>query len=200
MLYLYPMPNKLVQYFSEIMPLTNEEEKAIEDSIHLKTFKKGTVLLKEGQVSTECYFIWAGCVRQYSLLDGEEKTHDFFAEGDWLISLDSFTQKTPANHFFACVDDTTLVVGNEEKENALFEQSPKFETIARKVMEQIIVEQQKKINTYITNTSEQRYLNLLETKAALLQSVPQYQIASYIGVKPESLSRMRKRLKNNRNL
>jgi CRP-like cAMP-binding protein len=188
------MDNKLIRYFSRIMPLSEEEAKAIENSMCIRHYKKGTVLLREGQISTECYFVLEGCVRQYYLVDGEEKTNNFFTEEQWVISLQSFAQQVPANHFFACCEDTVLVVGNEQRENDLYRLFPKFETIARKVIEKILAEQQEIMASYLTDTPEQRYLKLLNTRPDLFQRIPQYQLASFIGVKPESLSRIRKRI------
>lgn len=177
-----------------MMPLTEEESKAIVDSMCIKTFKKGTILLKEGQISTECYFILEGCIRQYYLIDGDEKTNNFFTEEQFVVSINSFSQKTPANHYFSCCEDTTLVVANEQKENDLYKRFPKFETISRTVMGNIFGEQQELMASYITDTPEQRYLKLLKSRPDLFQRIPQYQLASYIGVKPESLSRIRKRI------
>lgn len=188
------MQNKLIEYFSRFMPLSAEETEAITASMNIQTYKEGTILLKEGQISTECYFVLEGCVRQYYIIDGEEITNNFFTEEQWVVSLKSFSQQVPADHYFACSEDTTLVVGNEQKENALYRNFPKFETISRKVMEKGLSEQQELMASYVTDTPEQRYLNLLKSRPELIQRVPQYQLASYIGVKPESLSRIRKRL------
>lgn len=188
------MQNKLIEYFSRFMPLSAEETEAITASMNIQTYKEGTILLKEGQISTECYFVLEGCVRQYYVIDGEEITNNFFTEEQWVVSLKSFSQQIPADHYFACSEDTTLVVGSEQKENALYRNFPKFETISRKVMEKGLSEQQELMASYVTDTPEQRYLNLLKSRPELIQRVPQYQLASYIGVKPESLSRIRKRL------
>ena len=188
------MRNKLVDYFARIMPLTDEEAKAIAASMLIKEFKKGAVLLEEGQISTEAYFVLEGCVRQYYLVNGEEKTNNFFTEEQWVISLNSLSNGTPANHFFVCSEDTILVVGNEDKENNLYKRFPKFETISRKVMEKVFMEQQQLMELYLTDTPEERYLKLQNSRPDLFQRIPQYQLASYIGVKPESLSRIRKRI------
>lgn len=188
------MQNRLIEYFSRFMPLSAEETEAITASMNIQTYKEGTILLKEGQISTECYFVLEGCVRQYYVIDGEEITNNFFTEEQWVVSLKSFSQQIPADHYFACSEDTTLVVGSEQKENELYRNFPKFETISRKVMEKGLSEQQELMASYVTDTPEQRYLNLLKSRPELIQRVPQYQLASYIGVKPESLSRIRKRL------
>lgn len=188
------MDAKLLNYFQRIMPLSDEEIRAIVETMHIQHFEKGTVLLKERQISTEVYFVLDGCVRQYYLVDGDEKTNNFFTEEQWVISMNSFSQNNPSNHYLDCCMDCTLVVGNREKEEILYKQFPKFESVSRKVMEKVFAEQQEIMSTYTTDTAEQRYLKLLKSRPDLFQKIPQYQIASYIGVKPESLSRIRKRL------
>ncbi|MBA3284938.1 MAG: Crp/Fnr family transcriptional regulator [Nitrosopumilus sp.] len=188
------MDNKLLKYFQRIMPLSDEEIKAIIETMNIQYYKKGTVLLNEGQISTEVYFVLEGCVRQYYLVDGEEKTTNFYTEEQWVISLNSFNQSVASNHYLACSEDSSLVVGNSKKAEDLYKRFPKLETVSRKVMEKVFAEQQEIMGAYFTDTPEQRYLKLLKSRPELFQKIPQYQIASYVGVKPESLSRIRKRL------
>jgi CRP-like cAMP-binding protein len=188
------MEKKLLEYFSRIMPLSEEEITAIVETMNVTDYKKGTVLLKEGQISTEVYFVLEGCVRQYYLIDGAEKTNNFFTDEQWVISMNSFSQHAPSTHYLDCCMDSSLVVGNREKEESLYKRFPKFETISRKVMEKVFAAQQEIMASYTTDNPEQRYLKLLKSRPDLFQKIPQYQIASYVGVKPESLSRIRKRL------
>ena len=188
------MANKFVEHFSRITPLSEEESKAITESMVVKTFNKGTLLLKEGQLSLDTYFVMEGCIREFILVDGEEKTTNFFTEDQWVISLNNFNPKARTTHNLQCVEDTTVVVGNEQGAQEMFKEFPRFETISRVVMEVFFAEQKELLTSFLTGTPEQRYLKLLQTRPHLFQRIPQYQLASYIGVKPESLSRIRKRI------
>lgn len=188
------MPNKFTDYFSRISSLTEEELKGIEDSMKTKTFKKGEYLLKAGQIASKTYFVLEGCIREYILTDGEEKTTNFITEDQWAISLNGFTPDSPAKHHWVCAEDTTVVVGDEEEAQAIFKRFPRFETLSRSIMEAAFAEQREALTSYYTNSPEERYLKLMKTRPDLFQRIPQYQLASYIGVKPESLSRIRKRI------
>ena len=188
------MENKFVNYFSKISPLSKEESEAIAESMQTQSLKKGDFLLKEGQISAKTYFILEGCIREFILTDGEEKTTNFFTEEQWAISLNSFTPQKPSKHNWVCVEETIGVVGDEEQGQALFKRFPRFETISRTIMEATFAEQKEALASYYTDSPEQRYLKILKTRPGLFQRIPQYHLASYIGVKPESLSRIRKRI------
>ena len=129
-----------------------------------------------------------GCVRQYYLVDGNEKAIIFSQKNSGLISINSFRQNSPSSHFLDCCIDCSLIAGNRQIEESLYKRFPKSETISRVVMEKVFAEQQEIMSSHITDTAEQRYLKLLNSRPDLFQKIPQYQIASYIGVKPESLS------------
>lgn len=164
------------------------------DSMVIKEIKRGDYLVKEGQYNKDTFFILSGLVRQYKLTRGEEITTGFFSEGQWIISLTSFADHPPSDCYLISEETSMVVVGNEEKAQDIFKKFPRLETTSRAVLETVLAEQQKRITSYLTDTPEQRYLNLLAHRPDIFQRVPQYQIASYIGVKPESLSRIRKRL------
>lgn len=188
------MENRFVNHFSKISPLSEEEAKGIKEGMCIKTFKKGTILLKEGQQSIDTYFILEGYIREFIVTDGEEKTTNFFTEEQWVISLSNFSPQNPSAHNLICVENTIVSVGNEQSAQKMFKQFPRFETISRAVMETFFTEQRKLLTSYLTDSPEQRYLTLLKSRPDLFQRIPQYQLASYIGVKPESLSRIRKRV------
>ncbi len=188
------MDNRLINYFLKITNLTEDETKVLTESMVVKKFKKNDFLLKEGLFSNDTYFILDGCVRQFKTLNGNDITINFYTEEQWIISLENFEEKSSSNYNLVCMEDTTVVIGNEQKAQELFKQFPRLETTSRQIMETVFMEQQNLMTSYITDKPEQRYLKLLETRPDILQRVPQYDIATYIGIKPESLSRIRKKL------
>ncbi len=188
------MDKKLLQHFSKFGSLSTEEIFAIDETMEEKRFKKGEILIREGQISSQVFFVLDGLVRQYYLVAGEEKTLDFFEEGRWVLSATNVAPTMPSPHFLECSTDCVLLVGSSVKGEALYQKYPKLGDISRKLMESVFVEQRAKLEKFLTSDPQERYLLLLKNNPDLPQRVPQYQIASYIGVTPESLSRIRKRL------
>lgn len=188
------MELKISDLIAKEMFLTPEEIEAVDTLIPIKEFKKGRLLLEEGSIAKECYFNIKGCVRSYQILNGEEKTTQFFIEGDPIASLLSYLNKTPANHYFECIEDCTLAVLSFDNEQKLYKKHPKFEALCRNSIEQEFGKQQEVLQNYLTRNPEERYLMLQETRPELLQRVPQYHLATFLGVQPESLSRIRKRI------
>lgn len=188
------MEKKLINYFSKFTTLTADESRAISLSMTIKTYKKGDIVLREGQYNNDTYFVLKGCIRQYKIIDGEEVTTNFFTEEQWIISFDTIENNTPSKYYLVCVEDTSIVVGNEQKSQQLFKQFPNLEKISLQIMETVFMEYQSFMTNYITDKPEQRYLKLLKSRPDIFQRVPQYDIASYLGVKPESLSRIRKKI------
>ena len=190
----HQMDHEFLKYVALFPALSEADALAIAPYIDVQTYKKGTILLADGDVSTKCYFVLQGCIRQYTVVDGEEKTTGFFTEQQAAVSFRSFSQKIPCNHYFACIEDTTAIVGDPSTEQAMYQQFPMLESLTRSIMEQDLGKAQVEFAAFMTSSPEQRYRNLLATRPDLLQRAPQHQIASYLGVTPESLSRIRKRI------
>lgn len=185
---------EMIKYISQFMPLSPEEAEAVAKTIKFKSFKKGALLLKEGQVAKLCYFVLKGCIRQYFLIDGEEKTTNFYTEGQPVTPYEGTFKKVPSKFYLSCVEDSILTVGTPEDEAAFFEIFPHLAPARNMAIEEELGKSMDLFSSYIINSPEERYLNLLNTRPDLLDRVPQYQLASYLGVTPESLSRIRKRI------
>jgi CRP-like cAMP-binding protein len=188
------MKNELVDYFLKHTSLAREEITAIVDQLTITSYREGTMLLCEGEYSHACYYILKGCIRQYILEDGKEKTTAFFTENQAVVSFQTYAQQKPSSHYWVCNEDVTAIVGDPRNEQEMYQQFPKLESVTRLFIEQDFGRTQEEFANFVTSSPEKRYLDLLEDRPELLQRVPQHQIASYLGVTPESLSRIRKRL------
>ena len=184
----------LVELMSQLTTLTSEEEREIEKSFPIKIIEKGSFLLKEGEVSREAFFVIEGCVREFKLADGVEKTTGFFTENQPVINFDSMINQTPSNISFICEEECLVAILDTKKEKELYKKHPRFETFCRSGVEQMLGAKHEQLSEFITLSPEERYLNLQQKRPELIQRVPQYHIASYLGIKPETLSRIRKRL------
>jgi len=180
--------------FSELDSFSEEDIEAALALITIKTLKKGEHLLREGDVSAKSYSIISGCVRQYYLVDGEEKTTFFYTEGQSIFSPNSTSERIPAKYYLSCVENTTLSCLTLESQKEMYKRFPMLESMSRMSLQEELNNYQEMLATYITTNPEERYLNLLKYRPELLHRVPQYQLASYLGVTPESLSRIRKRI------
>jgi CRP-like cAMP-binding protein len=188
-----PMKNTLFDFISKYISLTEEEKNALLSLDLFRTVKKGTILLKEGERSLNSYFVLKGCIRVYYIIDGEEKTTAFYTEMD-ALTPHCVKDNTPSPYFIGCVEDCILTVSNAEMEADMNSKFPKFEIMCRMLSEELLVKQQIDFDAFKTSSPEQRYLNLLQKRPDLIQRVPQSQLASYLGIKPQSLSRLRARI------
>jgi len=187
------MEDILFDFISKYISLTEDEKNAILSLDIFRSVKKGTTLLKEGQKSKDSYFVLKGCIRTYYVLDSEEKTTAFYTEMEALTPPCVIT-KTPSEYYISCIEDTILTVSSSDMEVEINGKIPKFETLCRILSEENLAKQQIDFDGFKTSSPEQRYLNLLQKRPDLIQRVPQYQLASYLGIKPESLSRLRARI------
>ncbi|MES2478763.1 MAG: cyclic nucleotide-binding domain-containing protein [Bacteroidota bacterium] len=187
------MQDILFDFISKYIPLTEEEKNVILSLDIFRSVKKGTILLKEGQNSKESYFVLKGCIRTYYVLDGEEKTTAFYTEMD-VLTPHCVISKTPSEYYVNCLEDSIITISNSDMEAEVNSKFPKFETICRVLSEELLAKQQINFDEFKLSSPEQRYLNLLQKRPDLIQRVPQHQLASFLGIKPQSLSRLRARI------
>ncbi len=186
----------LLLHFSHFTSLSKEEETSIIESLRTRTFSAGELLLQEGQPDQMTFFVVSGLVRRYHLFNGEEVTTAFYTEGQWIISVGQTDTARLSPDFLECLEPGELILGDESSAQQLFQKHPRFETISRAILEKAFTEQMEQLRLYRTESPENRYLHLQKSRPDLFQRLPQYLIAGYLGIKPESLSRIRKRLIN----
>jgi len=173
--------------------LKAEEVDIIVEKTNLKAFKKGHVLLSEGEIAKECYAVVKGCVREYRLKDGQEKTTAFFTEGQAVNSFSSYTNQLASKHYLVCAEDCVLTVGTQSLIDQMCERLPRLQEFLSQEVEKEAGALQERMAFFISSSPEERFKDLMENNPQLMNRVPQHQIASYLGITPESMSRIKKR-------
>jgi CRP-like cAMP-binding protein len=186
------LEEKIRSLLSNFEMLRSHEIELIVEKTIIDEFEKGTILLREGQVPSKCYMIVEGCVREYLLKDGEEISTAIFTEGDTFTPPSS--KSSPSNHYWVCVEDCILTISNKNYEEEIRAAIPRLDSIFKEIIIEKINKSKEEWSQFVSSSPEERYHNLLETRAHLLDRVPHHQIASYLGMKPQSLSRIRKRI------
>lgn len=184
----------LIKNIKLYTPLNASELEELKNSVDEKNYCKNEIIFAEGRVSDEIYFVTKGCVRLYYNVDGNEKTAFFYTEGQFICAGESYTYNTPAIENYQAIEPSKIFVFTKSKIEALLKKVPKFEVIARIATENELITSQKIIASFITKSAEERYIDLLNTQSDLFQRVPQQYIASFLGISPETLSRIKARV------
>jgi CRP-like cAMP-binding protein len=187
--------NEITRSLAESLDQLDERQiRDISDAIEIRNYEAGSFLLQPGEKATHYYLILSGCVREYYLVDGKEKTTVFYTGGQGFTSFSGIAKEMPSRHFLQCVEDSTLGMISRKKKRELYKKYPEFERISRVSIRQIAAAWQESLVSYITNSPEKRYEALLSNQPELIERLPSQQIASHVGVKPESLNKIRKRV------
>ncbi len=185
---------KVRAFIDRINVLSQEEKNLIVEETIIDEPVKGTVLLRQGQVPTKCFTVIEGCVREYTITNGEEKTTGFFIEGDKITPHAYDGNGEPSEHFLECLEDSIITISDRNYEQHLLTLLPRL----MQVMPAFAMEELKKAKAewtrFVTSSPEERYMHLMETRPSLFNRVAHHQIASYLGMQPQSMSRIRKRV------
>jgi len=188
------MITPFINHLNQLLPLKSAEEEMIRQTLRVRQYPKGALLLSEGDIASAFYFNISGFVRLFYTRDGEERTAYFYPEGTFISPYESFVRQQPATLSLQATEETQVVEISLEASAQLLAFSPKFEALARIAMEDELIAHQKMISSLLTLSPEGRYSQLLKEQPTIFQRVPQHYLASYIGVKPESLSRIKRRV------
>lgn len=163
------------------------------EKFKLKTLRKGEHLLAQGQVCNKLFFVKKGCLRLYYMADNIEITVWFSFENNSAIELSSFLSGAPSEYFIEAVEDSEIFYLHKSELNSLYERHPEMQKIMRAFWEDVILNLLKRFTSLQKDSSEKRYLDLMN-QPIYLQRIPQKYLASYIGVTPSSLSRIRRNI------
>ncbi|ACU07860.1 cAMP-binding proteins - catabolite gene activator and regulatory subunit of cAMP-dependent protein kinases [Flavobacteriaceae bacterium 3519-10] len=182
-------------YLSEILELPREAVNQCSNFYVHKTVAKNEFLLRDGEVCTGTYFVEKGLLRMYSI-DKNGKEHIIqFAPEKWLISDRSslhFNEKS--RYYIEAVEESEVLVLGNDFFSGINQQFPGTSGNNDLLLQKHIRNLQNRVNSLLADTAEERYLNFIKMYPDILQRVPQWMVASYLGITPESLSRVRKEL------
>lgn len=185
----------LITHFQHYLPLNEEEIRLIESKVTQRNVKRRQMILQEGFVCKHYSFVVAGCFRMYGLDDkGYEHNIQFAAEGDWISDIGSFHSQKPSKLFIEAIEPAEIIQIEQQELYFLYRNIPKLDRIFKVLIENKFVELQNRVLQTFSSTAQERYLSFLEQYPHLSNRLPNTQIASYLGITPEFLSKVRKDL------
>jgi CRP-like cAMP-binding protein len=175
--------------------LSPEEEEAVRKRVESRTLHRKAVLLEPGQICYHSTFVVSGCLRSFLHdRDGVERVLHFAPTGWWIADMASYITSSPATLTLDALEDSELLLLSKEGQQELFRISPKFERFFRILVENSLVTHQRRLLDNLSLPAAERYDQFCRRYPTLVQSLPQKQIAAYLGVTPEFLSKLRKEL------
>jgi CRP-like cAMP-binding protein len=184
----------LYKYLSAFITLSSDEEKIIASLFKENIFKKNEFFLREGEVCHQLGFICKGVFRYYIDQDGQEQTYNFAKEGDFICNYESMIKQSFSPKHIQAIEPGEILTISYQDLQQFFKSVKDGNLFGRLHMENVYTDTIRQLVSLYTETPETRYLKFLKKYPELNQRLPQYYIASYVGVKPQSLSRIRKRL------
>lgn len=186
---------KLITHFKAYLPLNKEEIQELSDRISIRKIKRKQFLLSEGEICKHYNFVVNGCFKMYKVdLAGKEHNLLFASENEWITDIGSFHSEKTSELYIEAIEPSTIIQIKKEDLLFFYEKYPKFDRNFRVIIEDKFVELQNRLLQTFSSTAEERYLSFLDQYPHLTQRLPNTQIASYIGITPEFLSRIRKEL------
>ncbi len=182
-------------YCSNEVSFSREEKQVIESYFTVREVPKKFTLIPHGMIARELYFINKGLLRLYYTKNGEDITAFIFREHLFASCHDSFLRQLPSIQGLDTLEDCQLLVTTFEGLHALYKKVPRMERLTRKIAEQRFINAQQILSSHILDSPEERWKKFEALNGDLLLRVPHHMIASFLGITPVSLSRIRKRIK-----
>ena len=188
------MYTEINQYLNTCVPLNDEQLNFVNDHLQKKTFAKKTFILQQGEVCQFEAFIVKGLVKTYFIdQNGFEFILTFACENWWVSDIISFHEQTPSKMYIETIEDTELLILTPEAKETILNKIPSIERMFRLMVQRHLASYQNRLFNNMALTAEERYHLFLEKYPSISQRISQYQIASYLGISPEFLSRIRSR-------
>lgn len=191
-----PEENKLIYYVKKWVNITKDDESAILSAFEQANIRKKKDLLVPGEICKYNYFIVKGCIRTYYIDDkGVEHIYHIRFDNNWAGDLESFFSQKPSKYYIEALEDTQYIRISKDRLDQLYDEVPAFDRYFRILFQKAYVNTLKRLNANMWEPAIDRYKDMLKEHPDMFQRVPLAYIASYLGITPESLSRIRK--KNN---
>lgn len=188
------MHESIQNYISRFVSLTPEELSVVENCMQLREFPRKTILLNAGDVCNFEAYVLKGCIREYFIdHKGQELTLEFAVEDWWVSDITSFENQTPSIMYIETLEDCELLVLSRASKDELLARAPKLERMFRLMIQRHLSVLQKRLFRTVSYTAMDKFEEFLRRYPSLPQRVPQHYIASYLGITPEFLSKLRKR-------
>ena len=185
----------LLTYINKVVTLTEEEEVYFSSILKHRKYLKGQYILQQGDVSNTNCFIISGCVKMfYADHLGQEHIIMFGVENWWASDLGSFISQTPSDFNVQCIEDTELIQITYNDLQTAYSKIPKLERFFRKIIEKAYVASQKRIVRNFSLSAKERYIVFKENYPEIEQRIPQYMVASYLGITKEFLSKIKSQI------
>ena len=186
------MTNKITSNIDKFVKLTEEEKELFSSYFKEVKIKKRQLIVQPNFTAKHRNYVFKGAFRAYVVADeGQDHTISFAIEDWWITDYNSYIFQQPATMFVVAIEDSIILQLDYEKEQELKLQNHKFETFFRIIAERGLAFHQRRIISNLTHTAEERYENFLSKYPLIVQRVPQYALASYLGMTTEFLSRIR---------
>lgn len=186
--------DKLSLFFKTEFPLNKEGLEDFVSTFVCKSYQKGEVILRHGDTENELRFLDNGIIREFYASEGKEKNINFYTNTGFISDFASFTNATVTKKYQECLADVELRVLSRERFSALINQYNCGRLLIETIFQRIVVKKETEEFNHFIKTAEELYLDIMNSKPEWLLNVPQYHIASYLGITPETLSRIRKRI------
>jgi CRP-like cAMP-binding protein len=182
----------IIEYFKNYLPLNKEESSLLGKRTTERQIKRRQMILQETFVCKHYTFVVQGCFKMYSVDEkGSEHNISFAVENEWIADLGSFYSEKPSKLFIEAIEPSFILQIEKQDLLYLFVNVPKFDRNFRVIIEEKFIELQNRLLQNISSNANQRYLNFLEQYPQLALRLPNTQIASYLGITPEFLSKIR---------
>lgn len=185
----------LLNYISNYVSLTPEEEAFLISKVSYRKYLKGQYIVQQGDVCKYECFVISGCTKTFHVDDhGQEHIVMFSIENWWTSDMGSFITQTPADYNIQCIDNTELIMFSYDIIEELYSEIPKLERFFRQIIERALVASQRRIVRSFSLSAKDRYLYFRNQYPKIEQLIPQYMVASYLGITKEFLSKIKSQI------